>query len=53
MKKAIIAILVVFIGFWMFQDPHGLAVTTQDVAGQLVTWTGDLFSAVINFVGEL
>jgi hypothetical protein len=53
MNKAVLAVLVVFFGFWMITDPHGLAQTAQNVGAQLVTWTGDLFSAVITFVREL
>ena len=25
MNKGVLAVLVVFFGFWMFTDPHGLA----------------------------
>jgi hypothetical protein len=42
----------VFLGFWMFTDPSGLANSSQSAGGQVVTWGGDLFSAVIDFVGS-
>ena len=37
-QKALLAVVVVFLGFWMFTDPHGLAQATHGAAGQ--TWSG-------------
>ena len=53
MKKAVIAVLVLFLGFWMFTDPSGLADTSTSAGGQLTDWGEQLFRAVIDFVGEL
>ncbi|WP_205470957.1 hypothetical protein [Nocardioides sp. SYSU D00038] len=53
MQKAVVAILVVFLGFWMFTDPSGLADAAQSAGGGLWTWTQDLFRALIDFLGEL
>lgn len=53
MKKLVIALLVVFIGFWMFTDPSGLADTAKLIGDQGWTWTEQLFRAVIKFVGAL
>ncbi len=44
-----LALVVVFLGFWMFTDPDGLA----DSSGALWGATTQLFSAVIRFFGEL
>ncbi len=53
MKKAIIAIVVVFLGFWMFTDPNGLADTAK--TGAVMGWDllSQLFGAVIDFVSAL
>lgn len=52
-KKAMLVVVVIFLGFWMFTDPQGLAGAAK--AGGEQTWSlaAQLFSAVIDFVGEL
>jgi hypothetical protein len=52
-KKAILALVVVFLGFWMFTDPKGLADAAQAAAAQTWSLAEQLFSAVIDFVGAL
>ncbi|MFT4082073.1 MAG: hypothetical protein QM638_05765 [Nocardioides sp.] len=53
MKKVIIAVLVVFLGFWLFTDPHGLATTAKSAGG--AGWDGatQMFTKVIDFIGDL
>ncbi len=53
MKKAIPLLVVVFLLFWMFTDPSGLADSAGAAAGQVVDLTGQLFAAVIDFLGAL
>ncbi|MEX0428802.1 hypothetical protein AB3X52_14340 [Nocardioides sp. DS6] len=53
MKKAIIAVLVVFLGFWLFTDPHGLATTAKDVGGAAWVGVSALFTKVIDFITDL
>ena len=52
-KKVVLVLLVVFLGFWMFTDPSGLARS----AGNLLSWVWQtlqtLFSGMIRFVNEL
>lgn len=52
-KKALLAVVVVFLGFWMFTDPGGLATAAK--AGGSQTWelAEELFRAVIRFFGAL
>lgn len=52
-KKLVLLALVVFVGFWMFTDPQGLAQTAQDGGGELWSLTQQLFEAVIRFLGVL
>ena len=52
-KKALLAVVVVFLGFWMFTDPGGLASAAKAAGAQTWELTEDLFSAVIRFFGEL
>jgi hypothetical protein len=52
-KKAVLILVVVFLGFWMFTDPNGLATAAKDGAGQTWALATQLFRAVIDFVGAL
>ena len=48
-KKLLLALAVVFVGFWLFQDPNGLAAAVgAENAWGLLT---QLVMAVIDFVG--
>lgn len=53
MNKVLIALVVLFFGFWMFTDPSGLADATSAAGGQVADWGSTLFRAVIDFFGEL
>ncbi|GAB3090064.1 hypothetical protein GCM10027215_40360 [Nocardioides zeae] len=52
-KKVILLLLVVFLGFWMFTDPQGLAATAREGGGG--AWDGlvSVFEATIRFLGAL
>jgi hypothetical protein len=52
-KKAVLALVVVFLGFWMFTDPDGLADAASAGLGQTWSLAQQLFTAVIDFVGAL
>ena len=52
-KKAMLAVVVVFLGFWMFTDPQGLADAARSGFSQTWNLAEQLFSAVIRFFGAL
>ena len=52
-KKAMLAVVVVFLGFWMFTDPQGLADAARSGFGQTWNLAEQLFRAVIRFFGAL
>jgi hypothetical protein len=52
-KKAVVPLIVVFLGFWLVSDPRGLADTASDGGGRAWDATGDVFSSAITFFGEL
>ena len=52
-KKALLALVVVFLGFWMFTDPGGLAGAAKAAGGQTWELAQDLFQALIRFFGKL
>jgi hypothetical protein len=53
MKKAILAVLVVFLGFWLFTDPHSLATTAKTASGHGWAGASSFMEAVINFIQDL
>lgn len=53
MKFLVIGVAVLFVGFWLVQDPNGLALFTKDGAGWLWGMTETVFGAVIDFTGQL
>lgn len=52
LKKGTAVLVVVFIGFYMFTDPHGLAQTTKDGAGALWQALTTLFGVLIDFINS-
>ncbi len=52
-KKLIAVVVVVFLGFWMLNDPSGLATTAKTAGGEGWALTEQLFSGVIDFLGAL
>jgi hypothetical protein len=53
LKKGVLALVVVFIGFYMFTDPNGLAQTSKDGAGALWEALTSLFGALIDFLDAI
>jgi hypothetical protein len=53
MKFLVIGVVVLFVGFWLVQDPSGLAGFTRDGAAWAWDLTETVFGAVIDFAGEL
>jgi len=52
-KKLLAVLVVLFLGFWMFTDPHGLAHATKDSAGQTWDMSTQMFTALIKFFHAL
>jgi hypothetical protein len=52
-KKLLLVVVVLFLGFWMFTDPHGLAHATKSSAGQTADLSGEMFSSLIKFLRAL
>lgn len=53
MNKAILLLVVVFVGFWMVSDPHGFAASARTAGGGLWSLTSDLFTSLISVLGDL
>jgi hypothetical protein len=52
-KKLLVVVVALFLGFWMFTDPHGLAHATKQSAGQSWDASTQMFSALIKFFHAL
>ncbi len=52
-KKAILALVVVLLGFWMFTDPNGLADAATAGVGKTAELAQQLLAAIVDFVGAL
>jgi hypothetical protein len=52
-KKLIALVVIVFVGFWMFTDPAGLAETTKEAAGWIWELTTEVFVNIIDFVAAM
>ena len=52
-KKLIGVVAIVFLGFWMFTDPQGLADAAKESGAQAWQLATQLFEAVIDFFGAL
>lgn len=52
-KKLIAVVAIVFVGFWMFTDPNGLAETTKSASAEGWDLTTQAFAGIIDFVGAL
>ncbi|WP_157571175.1 hypothetical protein [Nocardioides insulae] len=53
MKKLVLVVAVLFVGFWLFTDPRGLADLTEQAIVAATVGVGALFEAVIGFIGNL
>lgn len=52
-KKVMLAVVLVFLGFWMFTDPSGMAEASKSAFSGTWNIAEDLFRAVIRFFGAL
>ena len=52
-KKLLGLVVIVFLGFWMFTDPSGLATTSKSLAGEGWDLSAQAFRGVIDFVGAM
>jgi hypothetical protein len=53
LRKGIVLLVVVFVGFYMFTDPNGLAQVVKDGGGNLWDGLQNLFAAMIDFLNAV
>jgi len=52
-KKVYLTLLVLFLGFWMFHDPHGFAVSAKSLGSGSWNALTQLFQGLIRFFNEM
>jgi hypothetical protein len=52
-KKLLPVLVVLFLGYWLFNDPHGLAHATRSSASETWDLSSQLFTALITFFSAL
>ncbi len=53
LKKGVVLLVILFIGFYMFTDPHGLATFAKDGSARGWDLLTQLFTALISFFNAL
>lgn len=53
LRKGVVLLVVVFVGFYMFTDPNGLAALAKDGGAKLWDALQQLFSAIIAFLDAI
>jgi hypothetical protein len=53
MKKVVIGVAVLFVGFWMVQSPDSLAEFTREGAALAWEATSAFFTSLIDFLGSV
>lgn len=52
-KKLFGVVVIVFLGFWMFTDPSGLAESGKTAGGEAWSLAEKAFTGIIDFLGAL
>ncbi len=53
MKKVVLWVLIVFLGFWLVTDPRGLADSSSSAGSGIWSGAEQLFGSAIDFAGQL
>ena len=53
LRKGIVLLVIVFIGFYMFNDPDGLAQVVKEGGGNLKDGLQNLFTVLIDFLNAV
>jgi hypothetical protein len=53
LKKGVGLLVILFLGFWLVQDPNGFADSAQNAVGSIWELLEKLFDAVISFVSSV
>ncbi len=50
LKKGVVLLVILFLGFWLVQDPNGFAQSAKDTIGTIWDLLIQIFDAIISFI---
>ena len=53
LKKTVVLLLILFLGFWLVQDPNGFAASAKQTGAAIWDLLTQLFQAIISFAKSL
>ena len=53
LKKGVVLLVILFLGFWLVQDPTGFADSAQETGTTIWNLIVQLFDGIISFVNSL
>ena len=53
LKKTVVLLVVLFLGFWLVQDPNGFAASAKQTGAAIWDLLSQLFESVISFFKSL
>ena len=53
LRKTVVLLVILFLGFWLVQDPNGFATSAKDATSSIWDLLVKLFDAIISFVKSL
>jgi len=53
LKKTVVLLLILFLGFWLVQDPNGFAASAKQTGAALWELLSKLFESVISFLHSI
>ncbi len=53
LKKGVVLLVILFLGFWLVQDPNGFAGSAKETGGALWDLLAQLFESFISFFKSL
>ena len=53
LKKGVVLLVILFLGFWLVQDPNGFAQSAKDTVGTLWDLLIQVFDAIISFIKSI
>ena len=53
LKKTVLLLVVLFLGFWLVQDPNGFAQSAKDTIGTIWDLLIQIFDAIISFIKSI
>ena len=53
LKKGVVLLVILFLGFWLVKDPNGFAQSAKDTIGTIWDLLMQVFDAIISFIKSI